>query len=127
MGRGWPQALSRIRPEELVPEGGCEVTWTRAGKELFVGAAGNGGSCRTTPRRATHVISYSGLTSGSLVSLDQGFDDAGAHRWGPPPVSAAMCFASGPKLPGERSIFSCTSRHSPSIRATTLELIWGPS
>lgn len=78
-------ALRSLTKERLSRQDGCEVTWVRADRELYKGSAGAGRSCHTTLRNATFVISYSDLTPQTLTSLDEGFDDTGAHRWGPPP------------------------------------------
>ncbi len=80
-----PGQLQRLTMERLSREGGCEVVFIRADRELFKGSAGAGRTCKSTLRGATHVISYSELTPRTLTSLDQGFDDTGAHKWGPPP------------------------------------------
>jgi hypothetical protein len=80
-----PEKLKSLDLARLSREGGCEVVWVRADASLYKGSAGAGRSCKSTLRGATHVISYSELTATTLTSLDQGFDDGGAHKWGPPP------------------------------------------
>jgi hypothetical protein len=54
--------------------------------------AGEVRTCRTTLRGATHVVSRVELTADSITSLDQGFDDTGAHKWGPPPGANGHVF-----------------------------------
>jgi len=36
-------------------------------------------------RGATHTVSNTEITPAQITNLDQGFDDAGVHKWGPPP------------------------------------------
>lgn len=80
-----PPVNGRFQMDQLRREPGCEVLWTRVDEHLFKGSAGQGKTCRSALRGATHVVSYSELTPSTLTSLDQGFDDTGAHKWGPPP------------------------------------------
>ncbi|MDX2151309.1 MAG: chromophore lyase CpcT/CpeT [Bryobacteraceae bacterium] len=82
---GATEQLKALTMERLSREGGCEMVFIRADREIFKGSAGAGRSCKSSLRGATHVISYSELTPRTLTSLDQGFDDTGAHKWGPPP------------------------------------------
>lgn len=73
-----------VRPEDLVREPGCDASWQRVSAHAFRGSAGGAGECRSTLRGATHVRSSFELTRHGFVTLDQGLDDAGAVRWGPP-------------------------------------------
>lgn len=79
------ETVGKVDPARLVRELGCEVSWQRVDGGLYKGSAGAGRSCKSSLRGATHVISYSELTPNTLTSLDQGFEDAGGHKWGPPP------------------------------------------
>ena len=88
-----PARLSGLGREELQLDEGCDLVWTRASDTLFTGVAGEAGTCRTALRGATHVASKVELAADSITSLDQGFDDAGAHKWGPPPGAAGHVFA----------------------------------
>jgi hypothetical protein len=88
--------LNAINPVRLIREAGCEVVWVRVDRELYKGSAGASRSCKSQLREATHVISYSELTPQTLISLDQGFDDAGAHKWGPPPGVIGHIFRKRP-------------------------------
>jgi len=88
-----PARLAGLAREELQLDEGCDLFWTRASDTRFTGVAGEAGTCRTALRGATHVTSKVELTADSITSLDQGFDDAGAHRWGPPPGAAGHAFS----------------------------------
>lgn len=94
-----PKRLDALGPAELDLDEGCDLVWTRAGDASFAGVAGEGRTCRTALRGATHVVSRVELTAGGITSLDQGFDDTGAHRWGPPPGAAGHVFARRPAGP----------------------------
>ena len=87
-----PTSLGGLERELQLDEG-CDLAWTRASDTRFTGVAGEAATCRTAPRGATHVASKVELTANSITSLDQGFDDAGAHKWGPPPGTVGHEFA----------------------------------
>jgi hypothetical protein len=87
-----PARLAAIVRDELELDEGCDLAWVRASESLFSGTAGEARTCRTALRGATHVVSRVELTADSITSLDQGFDDAGTHRWGPPPGTAGHVF-----------------------------------
>jgi hypothetical protein len=91
-----PKRLEALVPAELELDEGCDLLWTPAWPDRFAGVAGEGGTCRTQLRGATHVVSRVELRADGLTSLDQGFDDAGAHRWGPPPGTAGHAFVRRP-------------------------------
>jgi hypothetical protein len=91
-----PKRLEALVPAELELDEGCDLLWTPAWPDRFAGVAGEGGTCRTQLRGATHVVSRVELRADGLTSLDQGFDAAGAHRWGPPPGTAGHVFARRP-------------------------------
>jgi hypothetical protein len=91
-----PKRLGALVPAEMELDAGCDLAWTPAWPDRFAGVAGEGGSCRTQARGATHVVSRVELRADGLTSLDQGFDDAGAHKWGPPPGTAGHAFARRP-------------------------------
>jgi hypothetical protein len=90
------KTIEGLSPSRLARESGCEVRWIRVDTHLFKGSAGASRSCRSALRGATHVISYSELTPTTLTSLDQGFDDSGAHKWGPPPGVVGHIFRKQP-------------------------------
>jgi hypothetical protein len=84
--------LNRLRSSRVTPEPGCDVTWTRVDRFLFAGTGGNDRGCRSTMRGATYVTTQSDLTADTLISLDQGFDESGSLKWGPPPGVAGHIF-----------------------------------
>jgi hypothetical protein len=79
------EKLKTLSPERLTRQGGCEEIWEPVDAGLYKGTTGVNRACKTSLRGATHVINYAELTPRTLTSLDQGFDDSGAHKWGPPP------------------------------------------
>jgi hypothetical protein len=87
-----PSRLAALAADELELDEGCDLVWTRADDGRFDGVAGAAGSCRTAVRGATHVVSRVELTAEAITSLDQGQDDAGAHKWGPPPGTPGHVF-----------------------------------
>jgi len=80
-----PKLLKQITADQLTPVEGCEVTFAKAGDALYRGVMGEGKTCKTTRRGATYMVSHGELTPSATITLDQGFDDAGIHKWGPPP------------------------------------------
>ena len=80
-----PGRLVALTDDALELSEGCDLVWTRKNEGLYTGVAGAGGTCPNTLRDATHAVSYVEMTPTAITSLDQGFDDEGAHRWGPPP------------------------------------------
>jgi CpeT protein len=87
-----PALLKNISLENLTHEAGCDMTFERVGKNLFKGSAGANKSCKSTLRGATHTVSNTELTPTTLTNLDQGFDDEGNHKWGPPPGTIGHIF-----------------------------------
>lgn len=68
----------------LERESGCDARWTRESDATFAGSAGTTTRCPSTLRGATHAVSAFILTSNMFTTLDQGLDEAGTVRWGPP-------------------------------------------
>lgn len=91
-----PDILKKITRDRLTPIDGCSVVLTRINEDRYTGIAGLNGSCKSTLRGATHMISQIELTPTYQITLDQGFDDAGAHKWGPPPGTIGHIFMKRP-------------------------------
>lgn len=87
-----PALLSNLSLANLTHEAGCDMTFERVNAKLYKGAAGENGSCKSTLRGATHTKSQTELTPTQITNLDQGFDDAEAHKWGPPPGTIGHIF-----------------------------------
>lgn len=87
-----PSKLKALAADQALPEEGCDLVWARASGELYEGAAGLGGTCRTAWRGATRAVSLVKMTPSSITSLDVGFDDAGVQKWGPPPGNVGHVF-----------------------------------
>lgn len=85
-----------IDPVELAREFGCDAQWTRASDDAYRGVAGREGRCPSTLRGATHTVSAFELTRDRFTTLDQGLDDAGSVRWGPPTGETGHIFARRP-------------------------------
>lgn len=83
-------------PSELAREFGCDAQWSRTADEGYRGFAGREGRCPSTLRGATHTVSTFELTRDRFTTLDQGFDDAGIVRWGPPTGEAGHIFVRRP-------------------------------
>jgi len=83
-GTADPLRLTALTVDQLVPETGCDVAWARVREDLYAGTTGDQRTCKTSVRGATWVRSHIELTPSSITSLDQGFDDSGAQKWGPP-------------------------------------------
>jgi CpeT protein len=79
-----PQVLKNLTLDGMMKEPGCDMIFERVKADLFRGSGGGQKTCRTTLRGATHTVSNTELTPSMIINLDQGFDDAGAHKWGPP-------------------------------------------
>lgn len=77
--------LANIKYDELTLEAGCDIVYKRIGKNLFKGSNGGSKDCKSSLRGATHTNSESEITPTTWTNLDQGFDDKGNHKWGPPP------------------------------------------
>jgi hypothetical protein len=87
-----PELLAALTPDDLQLEEGCDLVWTRVSRKLYTGVAGAAKTCRTSWRGASYVVSHVEMTPTTITSLDQGFDDAGAHKWGPPLGAAGHIF-----------------------------------
>lgn len=77
--------LANIKYEQLTHETGCDLVYKRINKNLYKGSNGGSKECKSTLRGATHTNSESEITPTTWTNLDQGFDDEGNHKWGPPP------------------------------------------
>lgn len=86
-----PSLLKNLTLANLTKEQGCDMTFERVNSKLYKGVGGNK-TCKSTLRGATHTVSLTELTPTTLTNLDQGFDDAGAHKWGPPPGTIGHIF-----------------------------------
>lgn len=87
-----PKLLEALAMERLTREPGCDMTFRRINSKLYKGAAGADKTCKSTLRGAAHTVSNTEITPTVLTNLDQGFDDAGAHKWGPPPGTIGHIF-----------------------------------
>lgn len=85
-------ALDGLTFAKLTREEGCDLTFSRTGKTIFKGSNFGGRKCRSALRGATHTSSESEVSDGRWVNLDQGFDDEGNHKWGPPPGTVGHIF-----------------------------------
>lgn len=86
------ELLARLSPERVRLEEGCDLVWVPVDEYRYQGVTGLRGGCPSGLRGATHTISLVELTADHILSLDQGFDDTGAHRWGPPPGTVGHFF-----------------------------------
>jgi catechol 2,3-dioxygenase-like lactoylglutathione lyase family enzyme len=91
-----PAVLNKITKERLTPVNGCDITLTKINEERFSAIVGLHRTCKSTLRGATHMISQGEITPHYQVTLDQGFDDTGAHKWGPPPGTMGHLFMKRP-------------------------------
>jgi len=80
-----PKLLEALTLERLTHEKGCDMTFQKINAKLYKGSAGTNKTCQSTLRGSTHTISNTEVTQAQIANLDQGFDDTGAHKWGPPP------------------------------------------
>ena len=80
-----PKLLDALTLERLTREPGCDMTFREINSKLYKGAAGADKTCQSTLRGAAYTVSNTEITPTQITNLDQGFDDAGAHKWGPPP------------------------------------------
>lgn len=83
---GWkePERLKSLTSDRLAAIRGCEVILTKMPGDRFNGIGGMNGTCPSKVQGATYMISHVEITPGTLIMLEQGFDDDGNHRWGPP-------------------------------------------
>jgi CpeT protein len=87
-----PALLKNLTLENLTHEIGCDLTFERVNSKLYKGAGGTNKTCKSTLQGATYTVSNTELTPNIWTNLDQGFDDAGAHKWGPPPGTIGYIF-----------------------------------
>jgi CpeT protein len=78
--------------DRLTRETGCDITFEKKSEKLYVGTAGEGRTCKSNLRGATYALSKTELSPNKWINLDQGFDDDGAHKWGPPPGTIGHIF-----------------------------------
>lgn len=84
--------LESLTLARLTHEPGCDMTFQKVGDKLYKGAAGTNKTCKSILRGATHTVSNTEISEAQITNLDQGFDDAGAHKWGPPPGTIGHIF-----------------------------------
>jgi CpeT protein len=87
-----PELLKGLTADRLKPILGCEAILTRLTPERYTGIAGLNGTCPSSVRGATYMVSHSEITPTYQLTLDQGFDDDGNHKWGPPPGTIGHMF-----------------------------------
>jgi hypothetical protein len=97
---GWkdPAKLKALTSDRLLPINGCDITLTRQNEHRYLAVVGLHGTCKSSLRGATHMISHGEITPDYQITLDQGFDDAGNSRWGPPPGVIGHIFKKRPAL-----------------------------
>lgn len=87
-----PSVLKNLTFERLTLEGGCNLIYEKVGENLYKGSNGDGKQCKSNLRGATYTHSESEISPNNWTNLDQGFDDAGVHKWGPPPGTIGHIF-----------------------------------
>jgi hypothetical protein len=87
-----PELLDALKLERLTLEEGCDVVWEKANAKLYTGRAGADKQCQSTVNGSAYVTSQVALTPETMTTLDQGFDNAGQQKWGPPPGVAGHIF-----------------------------------
>ncbi len=78
------RGVTPLSLDDFDRETGCDASWERASDSTFRGSAGVRDRCASTLRGATHARSTFALSRDVFVTLDQGLDDGGGVRWGPP-------------------------------------------
>jgi hypothetical protein len=86
-----PGSFARIERSRLTLEKGCDLRFERSGRR-FKGRLAEPVACSSSLRGATHTYSESEIGPDVWINLDQGFDDAGNHKWGPPPGTIGHMF-----------------------------------
>ncbi|HNQ14359.1 MAG TPA: chromophore lyase CpcT/CpeT [Pyrinomonadaceae bacterium] len=86
-----PKVLRTLDSTRLTREAGCDLKYVRDGG-VFRGKVENAKTCPSKLRGATYTYSESEIGPDRWVNLDQGFDDAGNHKWGPPPGTVGHVF-----------------------------------
>lgn len=84
--------LQNLTFNRLTKEEGCDLTYEKVGKNLYKGKTTGGKSCKSNLRGATWTYSESEISADKWINLDQGFDDTGNHKWGPPPGTVGHIF-----------------------------------
>jgi hypothetical protein len=79
-----PARLKQLTADQLSLVEGCSVTFEKVSDAHYRGAMRER-TCKSSIRGATWMMSRGELTPSATITLDQGFDDAGNHKWGPPP------------------------------------------
>jgi hypothetical protein len=87
-----PTVLKNLTLENLTHEAGCDMIFEKINTKLFKGSSGTEKTCKSTLRGATHTVSKTEITPTQITNLDQGFDDEGNHKWGPPPGEIGHIF-----------------------------------
>jgi CpeT protein len=84
--------LKTLTFDRLTAETGCDLTYEKVNKNLFKGTNGMSKACKSSLRGATWTHSESEISPDKWINLDQGFDDADTHKWGPPPGTIGHIF-----------------------------------
>lgn len=87
-----PEVFKNLTVDRLVQEQGCDITFQKAKNGTYLGVAGEDKTCKSSLRGATYTTSKTELSENQWTNLDQGFDDTGAHKWGPPPGTIGHIF-----------------------------------
>lgn len=86
------ELLRKLTFERLIREDGCNMSFVKAGEDFFKGTAGENKICKSSLRGSTYMMSHTDLSPTKWINLDQGFDDAGNSKWGPPPGTVGHIF-----------------------------------
>lgn len=86
------ELLQKLTFERLIREEGCDMTFVKADDNFYKGTAGENKTCKSNLRGSTFMMSHTDLSPTKWVNLDQGFDDAGNSKWGPPPGTIGHIF-----------------------------------
>ncbi len=88
----YPSILKTLAFDRLTAEEGCDLTYEKVNKKLYKGKTNGGKACKSTLRGATWTYSESEISPTFWINLDQGFDNANNHKWGPPPGAVGHIF-----------------------------------
>lgn len=83
--------LKKLTFDRLSKEEGCDLVYERK-ENIFKGKIIDAKSCKSTLRGAAYTYSESEISKDKWINLDQGFDEAGNHKWGPPPGTFGHIF-----------------------------------
>lgn len=86
-----PDLLKKLSFDRLTREEGCDLVYERTGA-AFKGRIIDAKACQSTLRGAAYTYSESEISKDEWINLDQGFDAAGNHKWGPPPGTVGHIF-----------------------------------